>query len=145
MPKHPYTELPSTILGKTAYKAIVNIRLGYVKTHKITSSIIGLIDSGADVCLCDESIGQWLGIPFAKIKRKQKPLIVNGICGNIKTYREKIKIYYNNKVYLCNFYFGKMPSATPLLLGQVGFFEKFKVTFDYPNYFEITEKSGSVK
>ncbi|EKE06047.1 MAG: hypothetical protein ACD_19C00103G0001 [uncultured bacterium] len=126
----PYTILPSK-KGKV-YKPYINVVLNYKKTHKVTLPTKALIDSGADVCFCHEMIGTWLGIKFNKTKNIVKFTAANGQIFDTKL--EEVCIYVGNKTYNCKFYFSDvLPSTTPIILGQIGFFDNFKVIFDLPN------------
>ena len=125
----PYTLLPSKSKG-SIHLPLVKVVLNYKKTHKITPvPISALIDSGADVCFCNETIGVWLGIQFNKIKE--------GIftAANRTTFKAKpeiITLHAYNKSYECKFFFtDTLPRHTPIILGQLGFFDHFRITFDY--------------
>jgi len=125
----PYTLLPSISKG-SVHLPLAKVTLNYKKTHKITSvPVSALIDSGAGVCFCNETIGVWLGIQFKKIKE--------GIftAANRSTFSAKpeiISINTCNKSYECKFYFtDTLPQYTPIILGQIGFFDHFKITFNY--------------
>ena len=128
MAKYPYLLLPTSD-GNGVYKPLVQVRLSYPKTHKVTDSIWALIDSGADVCFCQKDIGIWLGINFKnkkdvsfKAANKQEFTAVNEI----------LNIHVSGKRYNCTFYFAS-ELAYPIILGQNGFFNHFKVSFDLRN------------
>ena len=135
MAVYPYFELPS---GKRkTYYPILKVILNYKKTHKITPPIISLVDSGADICMCSKDIGVWLGINFKKLKEK---IEIRGISNcPVKAVKEYVNLLVNNQEYVCPFYFSEdYPSNRPLILGQIGFFDHFVVSFDYKNKkFEI--------
>ena len=122
-------------LGNNIYKPWISVTLGYKKTSRITSPSIALIDSGADVCLCSKDIGIWLGIPFDK---KSRVTLIAANKTKFQTIKETITLYACGKKYECPFYFSdSLPPVTPIILGQKGFFDHFKITFDLPNK-EIT-------
>ncbi len=126
MPKYPYTLLPAK--PRPIYKPIIYITLSYKKTHKITHQTSALIDSGADVCFCTKDIGLWLGIQF---KKKEQVIFTAANSAKFKAVKENINIYVAGKNYLCPFYFTDvLPRETPIILGQLGFFDHFKVCFD---------------
>lgn len=130
MAKFPYTILPSSD-GNKVYKPFIPARLAYKKTHKITLGINALIDSGADVCFCAMDIGLWLGINFKNNKRFDFTAANNQI---FDTYKEVINIYVCGLKYDCPFYFSdKLTKKFPIILGQKGFFDHFKVCFDLKN------------
>ena len=129
MSKYPYTVLPTKT--SVVYKPLVPVRLHYSKTHKMTSPIIALVDSGADACFCSENIGFWLGIKFDK-KKKHTFTAANN--QTFETFKEVITLEASGKKYSCPFYFtNTLPRQTPIILGQIGFFNHFKITFHLEN------------
>lgn len=132
MPKYPYF-----IPAPGVYKPWIPIILGYKKTHRITKPVTALIDSGADVCFCSKDIGIWLGVQFKKKKPVQFTAANNT---TFDTYPDKITLYACGIQYECEFYFSdSLPRETPIILGQLGFFDHFKITFDVKNQeIEIT-------
>lgn len=128
----PYTVLPSKSQGKV-YLPLARVVLNYKKTHKITPKpISALIDSGADVCFCNDLIGAWLGVRLDKIKIEKEFTAVN--MSTFKTKSQIITLHAFGKSYDCKFYFTDvLPKHTPIILGQIGFFDHFKITFDYQN------------
>ncbi|MCL5438840.1 MAG: retropepsin-like domain-containing protein [Patescibacteria group bacterium] len=127
MRKYPYYNPAENIL-----KPWITVRLGYTKTHKLTPApITALIDSGADVCFCSIEIGSFLGINF-KNKPTKTFYTANG--SPLITIPEKITLYACGKNYECIFYFAdNLPHETPIILGQIGFFDHFKITFNFEN------------
>lgn len=126
MPTYQYIALPSPV--GVVRKPWIRATLGYHKTHKVTNPIVALIDSGADVCFCDWNIGLWLGID---LKKKQSFTFTAANQTTFETKKENITLYICGKSYLCPYYFSdKLPHQTPIILGQIGFFDHFKVTFD---------------
>lgn len=128
MTDYPYVALPSKQLGKVL-KPFIKVQLNYKKTHKVTLPIVALIDSGADVCFCSDFIGTWLGINFAKIKESAE-----FTAANRETFKAKpavINLITGGKSYPVKFYFTDvLPAYSPIILGQTGFFDTFKITFD---------------
>lgn len=129
MIKIPYTLLPSKT-QKSVRLPLARVILNYKKTHKVTPvPITALIDSGADVCFCSDMIGTWLGIQFNKIKEEEFT------AANRSTFKAKSEIVILSaygKSYPCKFYFtDSLPAHTSIILGQVGFFDHFKISFDY--------------
>lgn len=127
MAKYPYYILPAP--QGSVYKPFIPVRLSYPKTHKVTNSIVALIDSGADVCFCSEDIGIWLGI--------NKKKVVSFTAANNQTfdaYPETTTLYACSKNYSCTFYFSsQLTKKFPVILGQKGFFDHFKISFDFSN------------
>lgn len=130
MAKYPYVILPPE--DNPVFKPLVAVSLGYKKTHKVIPyAILSLIDSGADMCLCKKYIGDWLGINFKKAKEG----VFRAANGEkVRTLIEKITIYFQSKTFESWFYFtDRLPDETPIILGQKGFFNHFKITFDLLN------------
>jgi hypothetical protein len=127
MPKYPYYILPGR--GRPVYKPIIKATLNYRKTHKVTVPISALIDSGADVCFCLTDIGDWLGIQF---KGKKGPEVFTAANGSqFRAWQENVTLFACGKNYNCFFFFTEvLPRETPIILGQFGFFDHFKITFD---------------
>ena len=127
MAKYPYF-----IPAPNVFKPWIKVSLNYKKTHKITpGGIVALIDSGADVCFCAKYIGEWLGIQFRK---KQPTTFTAANNSQFKAQEEIITLIACNESFDCRFFFtDDLPKETPIILGQLGFFEKFKIAFDLKN------------
>ncbi|MBI3379987.1 retroviral-like aspartic protease [Candidatus Gottesmanbacteria bacterium] len=136
MAKYPYKILPTSPSGQV-YKPLIPVILSLKKTHKITTGIYALIDSGADVCFCTMDIGLWLGINF---KNKKSIYFTAANNKEFETKKEIIKLHVGGKIYDCPFYFSKeLPPTSPVILGQIGFFDRFKISFDLQNReFEVS-------
>lgn len=128
MPIYPYF-----IPQGGVYKPWIPVRLNFKKTHKVTPhNITALVDSGADVCFCSEDIAFWLGSRDHKNKEHREFTTANG--GKFMAYKEEIDLITAGKSYKCPFYISnELPRETPIILGQLGFFDHFKVIFDLPN------------
>ena len=98
---------------------------------------MALIDSGADVCFCSKKIGEYLNISFKKIKRVEKFLAANNKF--FLTQPEAVNLKVAGKELRCEFHFTDvLPELTPIILGQVGFFDKFRIIFDVKKgYIEV--------
>ena len=127
MAKYPYI-----VPAERVYKPWIQVRLGYQKTHKITPApIVALIDSGADVCFCEKNIGLWLG---AKLSKGETKTFTTANRGGFEAIKDTLILYVCGKRYECPFYFtNSLPRETPIILGQLGFFDHFKITFDLKN------------
>lgn len=127
MRKYPYY-----IPANKVYKPWITISVGYKKTHKITPApITALIDSGADVCFCSKDIADFLGV---SIKNKEKRIFTTANNTPLPTFLETLTLYVGGKSYECSFYIAEeLPHETPIILGQLGFFDHHKVTFDLEN------------
>lgn len=127
MRKYPYY-----IPENKVYKPWITVGIGYKKTHKITPApITALIDSGADVCFCSKDISDFLGVSE---KNKEKVVFTTANSSPLPTFLEALTLYVGGKKYDCSFYISdKLPPETPIILGQLGFFDHHKVTFDLEN------------
>lgn len=127
MRKYPYY-----IPADNVYKPWITVSIGYKKSHKITPApITALIDSGADVCFCSKDIGNFLGV---NEKDKQKINFTTANSTSLPTFKEILTLYFGGRNYDCPFYISdKLPFETPIILGQLGFFDHHKVTFDLEN------------
>lgn len=127
MTKFPYISLP-TPTGEKVYKPLIQLRLSYSKTHKFTDPVWGIIDSGSDVCLCHKNIGIWLGLNFKKEDRVKLKAANNQ---DFFTHKAKVILYVCGLRYECPIYFtDELVKNYPVILGQIGFFDRFKVCFD---------------
>lgn len=89
---------------------------------------------GADICFCQKDIGIWLGIYF---KNKKDSHFTAANKDTFNATKENITLYVSGKRYTCTFYFAET-LAYPIILGQQGFFDHFRVTFDLKEkYIEI--------
>lgn len=90
-----------------------------------------LIDSGADYCLFHGSIGEQLGLNV----KKGKPLNFYGTGGKNQTayfHEVTYSIARTSVTTMVGFCYG-ITSLNVGLLGQNGFFDKFRVSFDLEN------------
>ena len=127
MRKYPYY-----IPENKVYKPWITVNIGYKKTHKITPApITALIDSGADVCFCSRDIADFLGVS----ERSQQKVIFTTANGSpLSTFLETLTLYIGGRHYDCSFYVSdKLPQETPIILGQLGFFDHHKIVFDLEN------------
>lgn len=127
MRKYPYY-----IPDDKIYKPWIPVNIGFKKTHKTTpSTIVALIDSGADVCFCSKTIADFLGVSK---RNKEEKVFTTANGSHLPTFMEKLTLYVGGRNYECTFYISdKLPAETPIILGQVGFFDHHKVTFDLDN------------
>jgi len=129
MARYPYTILPGEI--GPIYKPLITVILSFKKTHKITPPITAVVDSGADVCFCAENIGLWLGI---KLRKKRLYTFTAANRTLFQAVRENLILYIGRKRLTCPFFFTNvLPKETPIILGQMGFFDTLKVIFNAPN------------
>lgn len=144
MPKFPYRKFPSNPNEafpdhKNALRPVIPIKL----SHKDKSaSYLVLIDSGADFCIFHADLGKAIGIEIEKGKK----LEYFGIEGNKQfAYFHDINIEIQGwiKFSACVGFSYDFTKNMPYgILGQKGFFNLFKVIFDYTGEdIEIREKN----
>ena len=86
-----------------------------------------LIDSGADVCIFDSDIADILGIDVIKGIRRE----VSGVTGIPEYYYlHKVTIIIDGLKFKTDVGFMKLRNQAFGIVGQKGFFDKFKVSFD---------------
>lgn len=114
------------------YKPWIPVNIGYDKTQRKTSaSTVALIDSGSDVCFCAKYIADLLGVDK---RNKQERIFIAANGTSLVTFSETLTLYIGGKQYETEFYISdKLPAETPIILGQLGFFDHHKVTFDLDN------------
>lgn len=122
--KFPYKRYSPTVL-----RPVIPVNL---KSGNKSIAYEALVDSGADLCLFDAELGEYLGIEVKAGKKRE----VFGVGG-------KASIYYLNKITVevggwsfeieAGFMFGVSGNQLRYgVLGQRGFFDQFKsINFDY--------------
>ncbi len=113
-----------------------------------TVETLALVDSGADDCLFPASLATSLGITIPN----QRSYVFSGTIQEPQlAFFEKIEIgIWDSRASAIAFTFGLDAGFCPTLehtgcglLGQNGFFSRFKVTIDHANrYFDIDETSA---
>jgi len=88
-----------------------------------------LIDSGADYCIFHAEIGEQIGLLIESGKR----LSFFGTGGQEQTaFFHEIKLEVGGHEISCFAGFSRELEGLPYgILGQIGFFDKFKISFDY--------------
>ncbi len=129
------------------------IRFG-IYNPKYKSNIlypVGLLDSGSEITFIDYEFGRELNYDIKKGKLSE----VVGVGGaKLQVYFHKVGIIVNDssgkKPFMIEddvaFTFTKFPSSMPqqtAILGTIGFFRHFSVTFDYPNFIKIDKRLSS--
>lgn len=129
--KYKYEEYDAAV-----YRPVIPLILSF-KDKSFSYS--ALIDSGADFCLFDTSVAASLGIELQDGVRSE----AFGIGGPAQElYIHVINITVDKIRYQAKVGFIKNMTQTGYgILGQVGFFDKFKVSFDYANKEIILEPS----
>jgi hypothetical protein len=103
----------------------IRIRVGK-KRGPATRHFEALVDSGAADCIFHESIAQAIGITAIESGKKSQR---TGIAGLQDVWIHPVILYVGEHALNINAAFAKtLPIAG--LLGRIGFFEHFKITFD---------------
>jgi hypothetical protein len=129
MANYSYIPLPGS---QDIHRPYVRIWLHHPKSHKRTPQILGLLDSGSDICLASKDIALWLGIHFNGDEESIAIETANG--SRSYAVKHPLIITTEERQYECPFFFvdGLSPDEPPLL-GQQGFFDHFRVCFDWKN------------
>lgn len=113
---------------QAVFRPVIDIRLLW---NSQSTQYRVLIDSGADFCIFHSDVAAVLGIPIARGKK----MIFYGTSGT-----PQVAYFHNIKMEIggwpMELYCGFSPDMNSLpygLLGQTGFFDRFKIEFDYKN------------
>ncbi len=132
IPYSPFPIPPSNKLDpkqSNLFRPVVELKLK--KKDGTDISYSALIDSGADYCLFHGVIGEQIGLNV----KKGKPLNFYGTSGRTQTayFHEITFSIEETKIKtMVGFSYG-IESLSVGLLGQTGFFDKFKIEFDLKN------------
>ena len=128
---------PSSFFGKAILKPIIPV---YISYRNRSFRYTALIDSGADFCIFDAQVGEYMGID---IKSGHKE-IFGGIQekGGAEAFLHKILINIGGKNYEIVVGFSYDIAGHGFgILGQKGFFEKFVVKFNlFKEQIELKER-----
>lgn len=116
----------SDFFGKSIFKPIIPIK---ISKSNLTLQYAALIDSGADFCIFDAEIGEYLGINI----KSGTELPFGGIqsVGGAKAYIHKVNIEIGGHQFQAEVGFSYDISKNGYgILGQKGFFNLFIVKFD---------------
>ncbi len=119
--RFPYKRVAPGII-----RPIIPIELSY---RDISIPYEVLIDSGADFCIFDAEIAELLNLPITKGERRQ----FAGVTGDRAfMYMHPVEMKIGNWSYKIEVGFSSdMGPYAHGIVGQVGFFDKFVVKFDY--------------
>ena len=136
MPKYNYTQLPGS---RTIYRPYIQIKIENPLNKKQTPPIRALIDSGADICLASQELAIWLGVKFTGKESTVEITTANGTTALAS--KKKVILHIQNQKFNSFMFFAqKIPPDSAPLLGQLGFFDKFKICFNLQNKkFQIEE------
>lgn len=126
MAKFSYTRIP----GSKLYRPLVDIQFSHPQTGKATPQIQALIDSGADICMAPHDIALWLGLEFDGSEEIITFSTANDSLS--QAIKKEVILTTPEGRYHCPVFFmnGMIPDRKPLL-GQLGFFDHFKICFDF--------------
>jgi hypothetical protein len=124
-----YRRFPATPPGfrpvQHIYRPVIPVSLS-IRREVVESS--ALIDSGADECTFPGYVARELGFEIEKGERR----IFSGIGGSVPAYRHTTLITIAGIRIAAEVYYSPQWDHMPFgLLGQQGFFSRFRVQFDY--------------
>ena len=113
----------------TALRPIIRVKVSNKLDPSKNLKTTALVDSGADICVFDAQIGEQIGLNI----ESGKLLVINGVAD------KPVKAYFHDIIltvagYDLPRYVGfsrEMRSSVSGILGQVGFFDSYKITFNY--------------
>ncbi len=105
---------------------ILPIRLRHNTREIITA---GLLDSGALISLFTMDVAEGLGIDVKKGKKES----LGGISKQIDIFIHELEFEVFDKKFVCPVAFSKEFAADINIIGRLGFFEHFVITFDDKN------------
>lgn len=111
----------------------IPVSLGSQKTHRVMKhSVMALVDSGADVCLCSEDIAAFLGKMVTDSRKRIVKKLIAADGKQFSSYRVVLNLFVCGHTYECPFYItNTLPHVQPVILGQRGFFSEHQVQFDF--------------
>ena len=117
---------PSDFLGRSIFKPIIPIK---ISRSEMIIQYAALIDSGADFCIFDAEIGEYLGLNI----KSGTEIQFGGIqsLGGSKAFIHRVNIEIGGHEFKTDVGFSYDISKNGYgILGQKGFFDKFVVKFD---------------
>jgi hypothetical protein len=93
--------------------------------------MLALVDSGADFCVFDGELSYLLDLDLTKLEQ----INLSGVAGSAIGYLAHIEIGMNDTFFPVPavFSFDFSPKGFGGIIGQVGFFDTFKIQFDRAN------------
>jgi hypothetical protein len=135
--KFQYKKLGRNSLGQDIIRPIIPIKL---KNGEREIRYEVLVDSGADICIMDAEIAELIGI---KVTEGKKASFAGATGKSENCYSHIVEIEVGGWSYKTEVAFAEgLSKAGYGIVGQRGFFEFFKVTFNYSaNELEIKPKT----
>jgi hypothetical protein len=119
----PYRPLPEKD-GTIHLYPLVRVRVGR-KGGQTTRHFEAIVDSGAADCIFHDAVAIAIGIDLESGRKKQR----TGISGPQDVWIHPVQLYVGTEIIDIDAAFARsLPVAG--LLGRIGFFEHFKITFD---------------
>jgi hypothetical protein len=120
----PYRAYPAKD-GTVHFVPFIRVRVGKKRAPQITRVFEAIVDSGASDCIFPDAVALAIGIKLESGKKEQR----NGIGGSQDVWIHPVQLYVGAEILEINAAFAKsLPVAG--ILGRIGFFEHFKITFD---------------
>ena len=125
--------------AKNIFKPEIKIAVRY---GDVKRKLYALVDSGADSCLFPRDVADILGIDV----RNGHKIFYTGIGGSQTLfYFHEVEIFVGKYKFKTMAGFANAGIGTSALLGQRGFFENFRVSFDNKNRFIEIKKSNLIQ
>src|SRR3990172_2418803 len=139
--KFPYLKIPLFAIPERQFifKPVIPLKLINEQNKSKMINLHGLIDSGADATILSAEYGEAIGLEV-KVGKAEKFSGVGG--GEIAVYFHEVVFNVGGYEWTAEVGF-TYDKGVVAILGQVGFFEKFRIVFYYPKKtIEITPKSS---
>lgn len=118
---------PSSVLGRSILKPIIPVRIRF---RENSLKYAALIDSGADFCIFDAEIGEYLGIDISSGQKEE--------FGGIQEHKPSVAYFHKITLDIGGWDYPIVAGFSYdiarrgyAVLGQKGFFDKFVVKFDF--------------
>lgn len=135
--KFEFLEIPSREPGRpSARRPYIQVRILHGNKFQ---DLICLVDSGADLCLFPAKIGEILGIDVQSGRREE----IGGIAEiPIAAYIHSVRVIVRGLSGVdVEAGFTESRGVRAGILGQVGFFDKYRITFErYKNWVDIADR-----
>jgi hypothetical protein len=120
----PYRAYPDTD-GTVHLLPFLRVSVGKKRTPLVTRVFEAMVDSGASDCIFQVAVAEAIGIKVESGTKKQRA----GIGGVQDVWIHPVQLHVGAELIDINAAFAKtLPVAG--ILGRIGFFEHFKITFD---------------
>ena len=116
------------------------LRVRCMFQHQMMPPILAVVDSGSPYCLFKTDIADFLHIDLTNAPRGQMGGVIGGPQDVTYFHRITLQVENNWTFDVLGAFMKKL--AVPAILGRVGFFDRFTVTFDHsktPNEFEVNK------